>query len=73
LFPRLFEAFLADVPEGTLIMVHPGIPDDALRRADPVIEPRAVEYAYLGGDTFLAELAAQHLAVARGAEALGAQ
>jgi predicted glycoside hydrolase/deacetylase ChbG (UPF0249 family) len=72
-FARLFAAFLADLPAGALIMVHPGIPDDALRRADPVTEPRAAEYAYLGGGTFVADLAARHLVIGRGAVALSAQ
>ncbi|WP_029007602.1 ChbG/HpnK family deacetylase [Azospirillum halopraeferens] len=49
---ELMPRFL-DRPQGrTLVMVHPGIPDDALRAADTLVEPRAAEYDYLGGSAF---------------------
>lgn len=51
-FGTLMERFLE--PPGTrpIVMVHPGIPDDALRRADPVVDQRLVEHEYLRGEAF---------------------
>lgn len=64
-FPILIERFL-DRPVGrTLVMCHPGIPDDDLRRADPVTDQRAVEYDTLRGDAFGERLAAHGLRLAR--------
>ena len=64
-FGTLMERFL-DRPEGrTLVMVHPGIPDEALRHADPLVEQRAVEHAYLMSDAFTDLLAAKGLRLAR--------
>ncbi|QCI65719.1 ChbG/HpnK family deacetylase [Phreatobacter stygius] len=51
-FAEIFPRFLADLPDGGLVMVHPGYVDDALRRVDPVHEPREMELAYLAGDRF---------------------
>jgi chitin disaccharide deacetylase len=34
--------------------VHPGLPDDALRRVDSLVEPRRAEYEYLKGAEFAA-------------------
>jgi predicted glycoside hydrolase/deacetylase ChbG (UPF0249 family) len=55
----LFPRFLAGLPDGSVIMCHPGEVDDELRRLDPVTDQRAREYAYLGGDEFAALLRAQ--------------
>ncbi|MCG5238342.1 ChbG/HpnK family deacetylase [Azospirillum doebereinerae] len=51
LLPRLLDA---DGPpdERRLVMVHPGIPDEELRRVDSLIEPRRAEYDYLKGPAF---------------------
>lgn len=38
-----------------IVMCHPGWPDDALRRLDPVVERRADEFAALIADTTLPE------------------
>jgi len=56
-FPEIFPRFLEHLPDGALVMVHPGHVDDALKRADPVHAPREHEHAYLAGDVFPADLA----------------
>ena len=55
----LFPRFLAGLPDGGVIMCHPGGVDDELRRLDPLTDLRAREYAYLGGDEFAALLRSQ--------------
>lgn len=68
-FGELMARFL-DAPAGrTLVMVHPGIPDEALRKADPLVDQRAVEYEYLKSDAFTDLLAAKGVRLARFAEA----
>lgn len=51
-FGDLMEKFLSPPTPGMLTMVHPGYADDALRAADPVVEQREAEYAYLAGPAF---------------------
>ena len=48
-FGTLMDRFVEDIPAKALIMCHPGIPDDALRAVDPVVDQRRVEYDWLGG------------------------
>ena len=68
-FPELMARFL-DAPTGrTLVMVHPGIPDEALRKADTLVAPRAVEYEFLKSDAFADLLAAKGVRLGRFAEA----
>lgn len=55
-FGALMARFLAPPADRALVMVHPGIPDEALRAADPLVDQRAVEYEYLRGDAFAALL-----------------
>jgi len=57
-FPHLFPQFLEGMPEGGLIMCHPGHVDDELMRLDPLTLLREKEYEYLAGDAFAADLAA---------------
>ncbi|QCK85994.1 ChbG/HpnK family deacetylase [Phreatobacter aquaticus] len=57
-FPDLFPRFLDRLPDGSLVMVHPGHVDEDLTHVDPVHGPRAIEYAYLAGDRFPRDLAA---------------
>ncbi|MBL8569237.1 MAG: ChbG/HpnK family deacetylase [Phreatobacter sp.] len=57
-FPAIFRGFLPALPDGSLVMVHPGHVDAALKRVDPVHEPRERELAYLAGDAFPQDLAA---------------
>lgn len=56
-FATIFPRFLVGLPDGALIMVHPGHVDEALKRADPVHGPREHEAAYLAGDRFPVALA----------------
>ena len=58
-FPKLFHGFLQQMPEGGLIMCHPGFVDAELRRLDPLTTLREKEFAYLNGEKFPGMLAAQ--------------
>ena len=60
----LFPRFLDGLPDGSVVMCHPGEVDDELRRLDPVTDQRAREYAYFAGDDFAALLRAQGVALA---------
>ncbi|HEV2955734.1 MAG TPA: ChbG/HpnK family deacetylase [Xanthobacteraceae bacterium] len=68
-FARKFPRFLDDLPNGGLIMCHPGHVDDELIRLDPLTDLREREYAYLAGDAFPATLAARGFALAHPAAA----
>jgi chitin disaccharide deacetylase len=63
-FAERFVRFLRGLPDGGLVMCHPGHVDDELRRLDPVTDQRAREYAYLAGDDFEALLRAQGVTLA---------
>ena len=60
-FARLFPSFLAGLPEGGLVMCHPGRVDDELKRLDPLTTVREHEYAYLASAAFPAALEAYGL------------
>ncbi|HEY2135736.1 MAG TPA: ChbG/HpnK family deacetylase [Xanthobacteraceae bacterium] len=60
---RLFPQFLDGLPDGSVVMCHPGQVDDELRRLDPLTDLRAQEYAYLAGDEFAALLEQQGVAL----------
>jgi predicted glycoside hydrolase/deacetylase ChbG (UPF0249 family) len=49
-FGKLFEGFLHELPEGSVVMCHPGFVDDTLCGRDPLTDRREVEQAYLAGD-----------------------
>lgn len=51
-FAALFPRFIAAMPEGGLVMCHPGRVDAALRAVDPLTVLREKEYAYLKSDIF---------------------
>jgi predicted glycoside hydrolase/deacetylase ChbG (UPF0249 family) len=55
----LFPRFLAGLPDGGVVMCHPGEVDDELRRLDPLTDLRAREYAYFLGEDFAALLRSQ--------------
>jgi predicted glycoside hydrolase/deacetylase ChbG (UPF0249 family) len=57
-FAALFPAFLEGLPDGGLVMCHPGVVDEALRALDPVTTLREREYAYFKGEAFPAALTA---------------
>jgi chitin disaccharide deacetylase len=62
-FARKFPRFLDDLPDGGVVMCHPGHVDDELVRLDPLTDLREREYAYLAGDAFPAVLAARGFAL----------
>jgi len=63
-FANKFPQFLDHLPDGGLVMCHPGHVDDELIRLDPLTDLREREYAYLVGDMFPTMLAARGLALA---------
>jgi hypothetical protein len=70
-FADLFPRFLDGLPDGGLVMVHPGYVDETLLHVDPVHAPRAIEYAYLAGDQFPRDLASACFVLASPPPALG--
>jgi predicted glycoside hydrolase/deacetylase ChbG (UPF0249 family) len=56
-FAALFPRFLDGLPDGAVVMVHPGTVDEALRAVDPVHDARERERDYLLGPAFPAALA----------------
>jgi predicted glycoside hydrolase/deacetylase ChbG (UPF0249 family) len=60
----LFPRFLDGLPDGSVVMCHPGFVDAELVRLDPLTELRAREFAYFAGDEFPAVLAAHGVALA---------
>lgn len=57
-FDTLMNGFVRDLPDGGLVMCHPGFVDETLESLDPLTAPREVEHAYFAGDQFPALLAA---------------
>jgi chitin disaccharide deacetylase len=51
-FAALMGEFLASLPEGGLVMCHPGFVDDVLTGLDPLTGQREREYAFLAGEQF---------------------
>ena len=56
-YGALMRGFLAGLPEGGVVMCHPGFVDDVLLSLDPMTTVREIEHAYLASDAF-AELLA---------------
>lgn len=56
LMPRFLAGFRRGSAGRNLMMVHPGLPDEALRQVDSLVEPRQAEYEYLRGASFAALL-----------------
>jgi predicted glycoside hydrolase/deacetylase ChbG (UPF0249 family) len=48
----LFASFLDGLPEGGLVMCHPGFVDAELQRLDPLTSMREQEYAFFASDWF---------------------
>lgn len=63
-FGGAMESFFAGLPDGGLVMCHPGFVDDTLRRLDPLTDQREREYAYLAGDDFPRLLARRNVTLA---------
>jgi chitin disaccharide deacetylase len=51
-FATLMAGFLDGLPDGGLVMCHPGHVDDVLISLDPFTDQRAREYAFLASDDF---------------------
>lgn len=64
-FADLMSRFLDGIGGRTLVMVHPGLPDEELRRVDTLVEPRRTEYDYLRGPEFAALLEARNIRLTR--------
>jgi predicted glycoside hydrolase/deacetylase ChbG (UPF0249 family) len=63
-FGELMRQFIDDLPEGGLVMCHPGFVDDILVSLDPLTGQREREYAYLAGDGFPQLLTANNVTLA---------
>jgi predicted glycoside hydrolase/deacetylase ChbG (UPF0249 family) len=63
-FAALFPRFLDRLPEGGLVMCHPGFVDDELRRLDSLTTLREKEYTFFASDGFPALLASQAVTLA---------
>lgn len=57
-FAALMQHFLDGLPDGGLVMCHPGFVDETLVALDPLTHQREVEHAYLASEQFPALLAA---------------
>ena len=57
-FGALMPQFLEGLPEGGVIMCHPGFVDETLVSLDPLTTQREREHAFLGGEQFSRLLAA---------------
>jgi len=55
-FTALFPRFLDRIPDGGVVMCHPGFVDAELARLDPVTTSREKEYAFFADDAFPALL-----------------
>ena len=62
-FAKLFPLFLHRLPPEGLVMCHPGMVDDELKRLDPLTTQREREYAYLASDALPPTLAAYGVAL----------
>jgi predicted glycoside hydrolase/deacetylase ChbG (UPF0249 family) len=64
-FAAIFPRFLAGLPDGGLIMCHPGFVDAELKRLDSLTDQRAKEFAYFNSDEFPRTLAEHGVTLAR--------
>jgi chitin disaccharide deacetylase len=63
-FAAIFPRFLDRLPDGGVIMCHPGFVDAELQRVDPLTTLREQEHAYFAGEAFPALLASHGAALA---------
>src|SRR3954464_2777345 len=63
-FGPLMRQFLKGLPEGGLVMCHPGFVDETLLSLDPLTTQRENEHAFLGGERFPPLLAANNVTLA---------
>jgi chitin disaccharide deacetylase len=66
-FARLFPSFLDGMPDGGVVMCHPGVVDAELTRLDSLTDLREREYAFFSDDAFPRLLAAHGVALERSA------
>ena len=64
-YARLFPRFLSGLPDGGLIMCHPGFVDAHLEGLDSLTTLREQEFAFFSSDAFLQVLAEHNVALAR--------
>ena len=64
-FARIFSRFLSGLPDGGLIMCHPGFVDAELKVLDSLTALREQEFAYFSSDAFMKVLADHGAALAR--------
>jgi predicted glycoside hydrolase/deacetylase ChbG (UPF0249 family) len=64
-FGTLMAGFLNDLPDGGLVMCHPGHVDEILIDLDPFTDQREREYQYLASDAFVQLLATNNVTLAR--------
>jgi predicted glycoside hydrolase/deacetylase ChbG (UPF0249 family) len=64
-FAALFPRFLTGMPDGGLIMCHPGFVDAALEKLDPLTTLREHEFTFFDSDAFPRILAEHGVALAR--------
>jgi chitin disaccharide deacetylase len=62
-FGALVPSFLDPLPDGGVMMCHPGFVDDALRQIDNLTDQREREYSFLASDAFPAMLRARNMTV----------
>ena len=70
-FATLMSRFLDPPVDRALVMVHPGRVDDELRRLDPLVDQREVEFAFLAGEHFGVMLKEKGIRLGRFSECLG--
>jgi predicted glycoside hydrolase/deacetylase ChbG (UPF0249 family) len=63
-YASLFPRFLAGLPDGGLVMCHPGFVDAELKRLDPLTDQREREFAYFNSAGFPRLLAESGVALA---------
>jgi predicted glycoside hydrolase/deacetylase ChbG (UPF0249 family) len=64
-FAKLFPRFLSGLPDGGLVMCHPGFVDPELKALDSLTTLREHEFAFFSSDAFPKALAEQGVALAR--------
>lgn len=63
-YAAVFPNFLTGMPDGGLIMCHPGVVDAELERLDPLTKQREREFTYFNSEEFPRALAANGAALA---------
>jgi len=62
-FATTFPHFLDGLPDGSVVMCHPGFVDSELQKLDPLTTLREQEYAFLVQDAFPGLLARHGVAL----------